>query len=364
MSKHKKRDRNQRVADPATFANQTPFRAVERTYKSKDRPLDLSQVLDWTRLDDGDWRSRTFRVRLRSQPVSQSRNDEETYGIMVRGVPGFMLIPNAVPHSLQRTLVKRSYTEYARPPNQCNLSAHYHLPAQSLWQAAQRSQADVPLKDAQETSHLYEGSDNPTPPIHLKPLPASELVSRLRWYTLGMQYDWKIKEYAVGEATPFPADLRQLVRTVADAVQECWATDADTDATANHGTRYPGSQFEPQAGVVNFYSTRDTLMGHVDRSEVNMDAPLISLSLGSQCVFLMGGVDRDTAPIPVLLRSGDIVVMFGESRRAFHGVPRVIENTVPSWMTSDADPADPEWAAFGKHMEQGYRININVRQVV
>jgi alkylated DNA repair protein alkB family protein 1 len=40
---------------------------------------------------------------------------------------------------------------------------------------------------------------------------------------------------------------------------------------------YQGTQYRPEAGVVNYYQYKDTLMGHVDRSELNMDAPLVSI---------------------------------------------------------------------------------------
>lgn len=39
-----------------------------------------------------------------------------------------------------------------------------------------------------------------------------------------------------------------------------------------------GSLAEPDAGIVNFYQTKDTLMGHVDRSEICATSPLVSIS--------------------------------------------------------------------------------------
>jgi alkylated DNA repair dioxygenase AlkB len=55
------------------------------------------------------------------------------------------------------------------------------------------------------------------------------------------------------------------------------------------GLRGPASAFEgvaqellafvePDAGIVNFYQTKDTLMGHVDRSEICATSPLVSIS--------------------------------------------------------------------------------------
>ncbi len=81
-------------------------------------------------------------------------------------------------------------------------------------------------------------------------------------------------------------------------------------------------------------------MAHVDRSEVCATSPLVSISyvsfclvkyptdavcrLGCAAVFLIGGSTRDTEPVPILLRSGDVVVMSGpRCRRAYHGLYRV-----------------------------------------
>ena len=44
------------------------------------------------------------------------------------------------------------------------------------------------------------------------------------------------------------------------------------------------------------------------------------ISLGNAAVFLIGGLTRDAEPTPILLRSGDVVIMSGpECRRAYHG---------------------------------------------
>ena len=77
---------------------------------------------------------------------------------------------------------------------------------------------------------------------------------------------------------------------------------------------------EPDAGILNFYQEKDPLMGHVDRSEVCATSPLVSISLGNAAVFLIGGQTRDVKPTPILLRSGDVVIMSGpRCRRAYHG---------------------------------------------
>lgn len=44
-------------------------------------------------------------------------------------------------------------------------------------------------------------------------------------------------------------------------------------------------------------------------------------------MFLIGGRTKDVKPTAVFLRSGDAVIMGGESRYCVHGVPRIIKGT-------------------------------------
>lgn len=47
-------------------------------------------------------------------------------------------------------------------------------------------------------------------------------------------------------------------------------------------------------------------------------------SFGQSAIFLIGGKTKQVEPVPILLRSGDVVIMSGESRLAYHGVPKII----------------------------------------
>ncbi len=47
-------------------------------------------------------------------------------------------------------------------------------------------------------------------------------------------------------------------------------------------------------------------------------------SLGQSALFLIGGQSKQVSPVPLLLNSGDIVIMSGPSRLAYHGIPRVL----------------------------------------
>lgn len=65
-------------------------------------------------------------------------------------------------------------------------------------------------------------------------------------------------------------------------------------------------------------------MAHQDDAERDLTQPLVALSLGCDAVFVLGGSSRDDPAVALRLRSGDVVVMSGPARMAFHGVPRVM----------------------------------------
>ena len=47
-------------------------------------------------------------------------------------------------------------------------------------------------------------------------------------------------------------------------------------------------------------------------------------SFGQDCIFLIGGPTKATAPVPLFLHSGDISLMTGPARLSFHAVPRIL----------------------------------------
>ena len=108
--------------------------------------------------------------------------------------------------------------------------------------------------------------------------------------------------------------------------------------------RYAGYAHPPEACLINFYDG-DAKMGmHQDRDEDDFDAPVFSVSLGDDCLFRVGGTERGGSTASMRLRSGDIVVLGGKSRLAFHGVDRIYPGT--SMLLKD-----------------GGRINLTLRRV-
>jgi alkylated DNA repair protein (DNA oxidative demethylase) len=64
---------------------------------------------------------------------------------------------------------------------------------------------------------------------------------------------------------------------------------------------------------------------HQDRDEEDLAAPVVSVSLGDEAVFRVGGTAARRGPAASLrLASGDVVVLGGEARLCFHGIDRVL----------------------------------------
>lgn len=84
-----------------------------------------------------------------------------------------------------------------------------------------------------------------------------------------------------------------------------------------------GLDRQPECCLVNYYAP-DARMGmHQDRDEADMQWPVVSVSLGDDGLFRMGNVTRGGKTESVWVKSGDVVVMGGEARLAFHGVDRI-----------------------------------------
>ena len=92
----------------------------------------------------------------------------------------------------------------------------------------------------------------------------------------------------------------------------------------NELTGYPKP---PQACLVNFYTDNAKMGMHQDRDEKVFDAPVLSLSLGNDCLFRVGGSSRGGKTSSFRLASGDAMMLAGDARLAFHGVDKIYPET-------------------------------------
>lgn len=119
-------------------------------------------------------------------------------------------------------------------------------------------------------------------------------------------YRYEPKHPKTGDAwPPLPAILKQLWRDVTD---------------------WPDL---PEACLINWYREeahggKGATMGmHVDRDEKDLNAPVVSISLGDPAIYKIGGTSRGGSTQSLKLFSGDVVVLAGDARRCYHGVSKV-----------------------------------------
>jgi alkylated DNA repair protein alkB family protein 1 len=158
-------------------------------------------------------------------------------------------------------------------------------------------------------------------------------------------YNWTTREY--DRELPhraLPLDMRQFAKSVAQLAM---------DGGLNGIT-----PFEPDAALVSYYRDGDRLGGHIDDVENDMSQPIVSVSLGCDAIFLVGGTTRDEEPHALRLRNGDAVILAGAARRYFHGVPRVIAREGGDEHDPDSDGSSEGGA---EHLRDTTRVNISIR---
>jgi DNA oxidative demethylase len=83
----------------------------------------------------------------------------------------------------------------------------------------------------------------------------------------------------------------------------------------------------PEACLVNVYAGKAKMGQHKDSDEADFSAPVLSVSLGDDAVFSLGGLSRKDERSRVTLSSGDVTVLGGAARLAYHGIDRVLIGT-------------------------------------
>lgn len=240
-------------------------------------------------------------------------------------IPGLIVAPALLPPIVQKELLSRLlHRDLSNPEHQTNLHLHYEI---SYPHGGKSFFSENP------SSVKFISKDQ----IAHKNLDCKKVLEKkLRWMTLGGQYDWSRKEYLKNRNPRFPHDISKLIVGL-----------------------FP--HIDPQAAIVNLYSPGDTLGLHRDVSE-EVDRGLVSISLGCDAYFIIGLQNKETMETEfevLLLHSGDVLYMTQEARFAWHGVPMILENTCPEYLKNWPGDEFPNWKDWIKKK----RINLNVRQI-
>lgn len=88
-----------------------------------------------------------------------------------------------------------------------------------------------------------------------------------------------------------------------------------------------GVNRDPDCCLVNYYDPSARMGLHQDRDEAEFDWPVVSISLGDEGLFRIATAEARSPSRSVWLRSGDVVVLAGEARLAYHGIDRIKPQT-------------------------------------
>lgn len=145
-------------------------------------------------------------------------------------------------------------------------------------------------------------------PFHRQATPGGRTMSvettglgPLSWVTDAGGYRYEPRHPLTGRPwPPIPTILRDL-----------WAELADAAVPAD-------------ACLVNLYRDGAKMGLHRDQDEADFRFPVLSVSLGDTAIFRIGGLKRTDPTRSVRLASGDVCLLAGEARLAFHGVDRTL----------------------------------------
>jgi DNA alkylation damage repair protein AlkB len=132
------------------------------------------------------------------------------------------------------------------------------------------------------------------------------------WNGMTYSYEARRSDYDDLPVPPIPAEMHRLAESAA------------ADA---------GFAMHPDLCIMNLYSAESRMGVHQDKDEsrasIDAGVPIVSVSLGDAARFVVGGLTRREPTHPIVLRSGDVLVMGGPSRLRFHGVTRILPGTAP-----------------------------------
>lgn len=148
-------------------------------------------------------------------------------------------------------------------------------------------------------------------PFHRQVTPGGKAMSvemtglgPLSWITDAAGYRYEPRHPLTGRPwPPMPAVLRDM-----------WAELADARVPAD-------------ACLVNLYRDGAKMSLHRDEDEADFRFPVLSVSLGDTAVFRLGGLKRTDPTRSVRLASGDVCLLAGQARLAFHGVDRTLSGS-------------------------------------
>lgn len=106
----------------------------------------------------------------------------------------------------------------------------------------------------------------------------------------------------------------------------------------------------PDTAIINWFPLGSDLGMHQDKSEdpkvITGGSPIVTLSLGATATFRLGTPWSKNKVADIQLQTGDLLVMAGQNRLAYHGIINIHPGTTPPLF----------------EMKESGRISITIRQ--
>ena len=174
------------------------------------------------------------------------------------------------------------------------------MPGVSLWRARYSPQEQRGLLDAVLDNIAHAPFYRPVMPGNAKPFSVEESnFGPLGWVSDQAGYRYQATHPVTGKAWP----------AIPQALLDLW--DAIADAPP------------PQCCLVNLYREGARMGLHQDKDETARTAPVVSVSLGDDAIFRIGGETRRGPTKSLTLQSGDVLMFGGVERLAYHGIDRI-----------------------------------------
>jgi len=120
-------------------------------------------------------------------------------------------------------------------------------------------------------------------------------------------YDTRV-DFDSGLADPIPEFLKSLINKFSISC-------------------FPKHTFDYDICIINHYNRFAKLGLHKDNSEskssIDSGHPVASISIGADCKFLIGGLNRSDPTKWIILKSGDILLFGDSARLIYHGVSNI-----------------------------------------
>lgn len=269
--------------------------------------------------------------------------------------PGLRLYPSLLPPECQFLMLDSVlHRDLANPLHKTNIHQDYEIP---YLPNGATGQPESFFTYPPHSKHQVFTPINPH--SNHKLLNTTQFLhKRLRWLTLGSQYDWTTRSYPAESPTPFPPDVSSLVTTLFQ------------------------NSFKPESGVVLLYGTKDYMPVHRDVSE-ECQRGLASFTLGCDGLFIISkdkkrddgekpdedDEEREMEMCVLRVRSGGCVWMGGETRWCWHAMPKIMGGTCPKeledWPVNGQSGTErnrkeyEKWKGFMRTK----RLKISCRQV-